>query len=127
LIDVAQGYVFDPQMASIASRKVHGSAEIFDIDLPPTGTAGVECRAPGPNNTFQLVYTFGANIVTPGTATKIQGAGLVGAAALGPNPKQVTVPLRSVTNAQHLIVSLDGVQTNIGATLNNLIARMDVL
>ncbi|MEY2485870.1 MAG: hypothetical protein QOH39_1518 [Verrucomicrobiota bacterium] len=127
LIDVAQGYVFDPQVVTVVSRKTHGTAGTFDIDLPATGPAGVECRAPGPNGTFLLIYTFGKDVVAPGTATKIQGSALVGVPTLGPNSNQITVPLRSVTNAQHLVVSLDGVQDGAGAILNNLTARMDVL
>jgi len=37
------------------------------------------------------------------------------------------VPLTNVTNAQHLVITLDGVQDAAGAILNNLVARMDVL
>ena len=34
--------------SSVVSRKVHGMAGTFDINLPLTGTAGVECRSGGP-------------------------------------------------------------------------------
>jgi hypothetical protein len=47
--------------------------------------------------------------------------------ALGPNANQVTVDLSGITNAQHLTVTLNGVQDATGNILNNLIARMDVL
>ena len=127
LIDVAQGYVFDPVSFTVASRKTHGTGQIFDINLPVSGRAGVECRAPGPSNTFQLVFTFGRDIVAPGTATKVQGTAVVGVPVIGPNSNQVTVNLRSVTDAQHLVISLTGVQDAAGAILNNLTARMDVL
>lgn len=110
---------------TVVSRKIHGAAGAFDIDLPPNGTAGVECRAPGSNGTFTLVYTFSANVTAPGVATKTQGTGLAGVATIGPNLNQVTVPLRSVTDSQHLVVDLSGVQA--GGLFNNQIARMDVL
>ena len=37
------------------------------------------------------------------------------------------MPLTGVTNAQHLIVTLNGVHDASGAILDNLVARMDVL
>ncbi|MEY2485865.1 MAG: hypothetical protein QOH39_1513 [Verrucomicrobiota bacterium] len=114
-------------VATVVSRKMHGSAGNFDIDLPLTGNAGVECRAAGSNNTYQLVYTFNKAVTVPGTATKAQGNALVGVPTLGPDPTQVTVPIRSVSNAQHLIINLSGVQNSVGEIANNQMARMDVL
>jgi len=110
---------------TVVSRKTHGTAGTFDIDLPTSGPVGVECRTPGPSSTFTLVYTFSANVTLPGTATKTQGTGIVGVPVIGPNANQVTVPVRSVTNAQQLIVNLSGVQA--GSIFNNQIARMNVL
>jgi PKD repeat protein len=114
-------------LLSVGSRKIHGAAGPFDVDLPLTGAAGIECRTPGPSNSYQLIYTFNKAVAVAGTATKVQGAGVVGQAAVGPNPNQVTVPLSSVTNAQHFVAKLDGVQDDVGAIQNNLSARMDVL
>jgi hypothetical protein len=111
----------------VVSRKTHGTAGTFDVDLPLTGTIGVECRAPGPNNTYSLVYTFNKDVTVPGTATKTQGTAVVGVPVVGPDPNQVTIPLQGVTNAQHLAVSLSGVQTSVGDVANNQIAHMDVL
>src|SRR5205807_8090060 len=100
----------------------------FDVDLPLTGAAGIECRAPGPNNSFNLVYSFNKAVSTAGTAGKTQGTGAVGQAAIGQNPNEVKVPLTGVTNAQHFIAHLDGVQDSVGSpTLNGLSARFDVL
>lgn len=114
-------------LVSVGSRKTHGSAGSFDIDLPLTGTAGVECRAPGPQGTHLLVYTFNKAISAAGTATKTQGNALLGQPSIGPNVNQVSISLRSVTDAQHIVVNLSGVQDNVGAVLNNLNARIDVL
>ncbi|HJT80606.1 MAG TPA: PKD domain-containing protein [Chthoniobacterales bacterium] len=123
LIDVQQAF----GTAKIVSRRNHSTAGDFDIDLPLTGTAGVECRMPGSQNTYNLIYTFNRDIAVPGTATKTQGNAIVGVPTLGPNPNQVMVPVRSVTNAQHLVISLSGVQSTVGDILNNQVARMDVL
>jgi hypothetical protein len=95
--------------------------------LPLVGNPGVECRNPGALNTYDLIYTFDRNLTVPGTATKVQGTAIIGTVSIGPKLNQVTVPLRSVTNIQHLVIRLDGVKDTLGVTLNNFNARMDVL
>jgi hypothetical protein len=56
---------------SAASRKVHGAAGTFDIPLPLTGTAGIECRqnttndpptSPNFGKDHQVVVTFGGPV-----------------------------------------------------------------
>jgi hypothetical protein len=118
----------DTGITGVVSRKVHGTAGPFNIDLPlGTGTAGVECRTPGANGSYQLVYTFARDVNVAGTASLTQGTAAVGQAILGP-PNQVTVNLTGVTNVQHLVVTLNGVhEASSGTVLNNLPARMDVL
>ena len=109
------------------SRKTHGSAGEFDVVLPATGNAGIECRSGGANGLYTLVYSLDKNVAVPGTAVKAQGTAVVGMPTIGPNPNQISINLRSVANAQHLVVTLSGVKDVLGATLNNLTARMDVL
>jgi hypothetical protein len=117
----------------VVSRKVHGVVGTFDVPLPFNGTAGIECRAPGPNDSYELVYTFDRPVSTAGTVA-VQGTGTVATAApgstnpsVGPMPNQITVDLTGVANAQHLIATLSNVQDTSGATLNAVAARMDVL
>src|SRR5207302_1130418 len=57
LIDVAQGYVFDPILVGAVSRKTHGTAGTFDVDLLPPNS-GIECRSGGTNGDYQVVVTF---------------------------------------------------------------------
>ena len=45
------------------SRKTHGAAGDFDINLPFGGPPGIECRSGGANGNYQLVVTF-LNAVT---------------------------------------------------------------
>ena len=84
-------------------------------------------KTPGASNAFTLVYTLGGNVSAAGTASVRQGTATPGTPFLGPKANQITVPLTNVTNAQHLVITLDGVQDASGAILNNLVGRMDVL
>src|SRR5438270_6871748 len=87
------------QLASVVSRKVHGSAGTFDINLPLTGTRGVECRSPGQTGTagadYKAVFTFVNNITNCGTAGTIGGSVVSGALA-----NQCTKSLTGVPNSQ---------------------------
>jgi hypothetical protein len=112
---------------SVVSRKVHGAAGTFDIALPLVGTRGIECRAPGPNNSYQLVYTFPTMLQNAGSASVTQGTGTAASPVQGPGPNQVTVNLTGVTNAQHLTVTLSGVLDSVGNALSPVAAPMDVL
>ena len=108
------------------SRKVHGSAGTFDLPLPSTGTTATECRVPGANNSYELVYTLPGTVATPGRVTMTQGTA-VASSAVGPQSNQVTVNLTGVANAQRLIVTLTGAQSNAGSTLADISAHMNVL
>src|SRR6185295_15737436 len=96
--------------SGIVSRKVHGAAGPFDINLPAAGNPGIECRRSGTNNAYTLVYTFGTDLAFAGGATVTQGNATVDRTSVGPRLNQVTVNVSNVTNAQHLMVTLAGVQ-----------------
>jgi hypothetical protein len=96
---------------NVVSRKVHGSAGTFDINLPLTGPRGVECRAPGQTGTagvdYKMVFTFSAPVVTCGTAS-------TGTVVSGPSPNQCTVNLTGVQNQTYTTVTLNGVTFRCG-------------
>jgi hypothetical protein len=113
---------------TVVSRKTHGSSGDFDIALPLAGTPGIECRSGGPSTgNHTLIYTLDRNLVVPGTATVAVSPSGSGTATAGPAANQVTVNLTGIPNAQHVLVTLNGVQDSAGASLNNLVVRMDVL
>jgi Fibronectin type III domain len=116
-----------PMLPGVVSRKIHGPAGPFDLNLPANGNAGIECRSGGASNAYTLVYTFGVNLSAPGRASVTQGSASIGAVAVGPNLNQVTVNLSNVTNVQHLIVTLANVQDTSHTTLPSVAARMDAL
>jgi hypothetical protein len=93
-------------LLSVVSRKVHGTAGTFDINLPLTGPRGVECRIRGatgtPNVDYKLVFTFSGLVTSCGTAS-------TGSVSSGPNPNQCTVNLTGIPNAQYTTVTLTGV------------------
>jgi hypothetical protein len=102
-----------------ASRKAHGAAGTFNVDLPLTGTPGIECRAGGATNDYTMVVTFPGNVtvngnpqaqVTLGTAT-IGSGGVSNGGMVTVSGNIVTIPLTNVANVQTINVRLNGVNS----------------
>jgi hypothetical protein len=91
---------------TVVSRKVHGSAGPFDINLPLIGRSGIECRTGGPSGNHQIVFTF-PTAVGLDHAAVTSGTGTVANTAV--SGSKVTVDLTGVTNAQTITVTLFGV------------------
>ena len=103
------------QLTSAVSRKTHLGVGDFDVNLPLTGTPGVECRTGGSGHT--LVFTF-TNNVTSGNAAVSDGVGSVsGSPAFAANT--MTVNLTGVTNAQTIEVTLSNVTDTFSQVLPN--------
>jgi len=107
---------------SIASRKTHGKAGTFDIDLPQTSKPGIECRSGGTTNNYTIVFTFANNVSIQG-ASVTSGTGSVSNVMVTSN--QVTVSLTGVGNAQTVVLTLAGVSDGIATS--NVQATMGVL
>src|SRR5205814_4359575 len=91
---------------SAASCKIHGAAGAFDINLPLTGTSGIECRSGGPSAAYQIVVTF-ANPVTFTSASITSGTVAVSSSSV--SRSQITANLAGVANAQRIVLTLSGV------------------
>lgn len=105
------------QPTAAVSRKTHGGAGDFDINLPLTGAPGIECRTGGTTNDYTMVVTFEAAVSSspPPQAKVTSGIGDVGSAgvpnggAVSVSGDTVTIPLTNVANAQTINVRLNGV------------------
>ena len=85
-------------LLSAASRLTHGSAGDFDIDMPLTGTPGVEDRR---SRTYNAVFTFDAP-VTSGEVTVMSGTATVGAITFSGN--EMRAALTGVTDVQTVVL-----------------------
>ena len=107
---------------SAVSRKTQG-AGTFDINLPPAGTPGIECRSGGGTNDYRVVFTFPVSVTYSG-ASVASGVGNV-SSSTGSGTNTVTVNLTGVTNAQTITVTLTSV--NNGSITSDVSVPMGVL
>jgi hypothetical protein len=115
---------------NVVSRKIHGGAGGFDINLPLTGGPGIECRTTGGTNDYTVVATFPSAVTVNGNpqAQVTLGTGTVGSGGVGNggmvtiSGNTVTVPLTNVANAQAINVTLFGVNGG-----GNVVIPMGVL
>ncbi len=104
-----------PVALTFGSRGTHG-ADTFDVDLAPSGPAGIEPRSGGANGDHQIVANFTTN-VSVSTATVTSGVGSV--ANFSVAGSQVTVNVTGVSDAQTVTVTLGGV-TDASANTGNV-------
>lgn len=111
-----------PGLNGAVSRKVHGAAGPFDVNLPLAGAPGIECRLPGTGGTHQVVLTFAGPVTfTSATLTAPLGGSIAGTSTSG---DIVTVNLQGVANAQTVTINLLGLS---GAVAGNLSVPMGIL
>jgi hypothetical protein len=109
---------------SAVSRKTHGAAGDFDVDLPVVGTPGIECRTGGANGDHKVLISF-ANTVTVGGASVASSDGQAMVSSFSFNGPIVTVNLTHVTNVQTIVITLTNVSD--GTNLGNASISMGVL
>ncbi len=102
---------------SAVSRKTHGPAGVFDVNLPLAGPPGIECRTSQTPGTYQVVVTFANPIAVSGGATLDAPTG-GSVTNITVNGSVVTVDLAGVGNAQVIRVNLnvtDGTNTGVAS------------
>jgi hypothetical protein len=107
----------------VVSRKIHGAAGAFDIDLPLVGPPGIECRLGGTNHDYQVVVTFFDNVAFSFVSVPSNTA-LV-ANASGNNTNTITIDLTAVANAQTMQIIVHNL--NDGINMTDLYIPMGVL
>lgn len=113
---------------SAVSRKIHtGIVTPFDVNLPLSGTPGIESRSGGAANAFSLVVTFPVPVTYTG-ASITSGTGNIGAKnsrGTTTGSTVATVNVSGVTSGQYITVTLAGV--NDGVNTNDVAVRMGIL
>jgi hypothetical protein len=115
------------------SRRNHGGAGAFDVDLPMSGTPGIECRTGGATSDYQVVVTFAGAVTVNGTpqAQVTSGIGDIGTGGVSNggivtvSGSTVTIPLTNLANAQTIEVTLFGV--TVGGASGNVVVPMSIL
>jgi len=102
-------------LVGAVSRKAHGIAGPFDVDLM-SPSSGIECRSGGTTNEYDVVVTFASPVTVTG-AVAVPASGKTAAVSGTPsvNNNQVTIHLTNVSNAQRFNVNVLGVNDGTGA------------
>jgi hypothetical protein len=130
ITDISNGNIYKlvPALASVVSRKTHGTVGTFDVDLPLTGPPGVDSRSDQTSGQHMLVFTFSNPLSSVADATVSAGTGSVSARVINPgDSRQYIVNLANVANAQVLTVTLTSVVDAASHNLGNFSVSMGVL
>jgi N-acetylneuraminic acid mutarotase len=114
-----------PIVQGAVSRKTHGNAGIFDVNLPLSGTPGIECRSGGATSDYTIVVTFLATVSVNASpqAAVTSGIGTIGSGGVSnggmviTSGNVVTIPLTNIANAQTINVTLNNVNGSTNVTI----------
>ncbi len=102
-------------LTSAVSRKTHGSAGTYDVELPLSGAPGIESRNGPTLGNHTIVVTF-TNDVVSGAASVVNGTGSVSGSPLF-SGNTMTVQLTGVPNVQQVSVRLQGVTDSFSQSM----------
>jgi hypothetical protein len=117
------------------SRKAHGAAGTFDIQLPLNANPpipnnrGIEPRSGGTQSRHTVVFQFPQNVSTADNATVTgqNGTPTIIARDAGPGPNEYTVSIGNVADRQTVVINLIGIRNAMGVNLGNFSVPMGVL
>jgi hypothetical protein len=127
---LVQHYTAFPPLTptGVVSRKTHGSVGDLDINLPLTGSPGIECRSGGANGEYTLVFSFPNTLTSVASASVTSGTGTISSSVIDSgDAHDYVVSLTGVTNAQVITVSLTNVRDSVGNSSSAVSAPMAVL
>ena len=110
-------------LTNALSRRVHGAAGIFDVNLPLAGDPGVECRST--RGRYTLVFTF-SNGVVAGTASVTSGTATIAGHPIF-SGNTITVNLTRVADLQTLTITLTGVTDAFAQVLPDTMVSVKML
>ena len=99
-------------LVSVVSRMQHGSITVpFEVNLPFTGTRGVECRSSASLGAghYQMVFQFDGALTSVGGVSVSTGAGSVSSCQIRLNNHEYIVNLTGVSDQQYIAVTLTNV------------------
>ena len=111
-----------PQVATAVSRKTHGSAGTFDVDLL-NANFGPECRSSGGN--YTLVVTFTNNVVS-GNASLTSGIGSISGSPIF-SGNTMTINLTGVADVQKITLTLSNVTDSFSQVMSDTPVSMNIL
>jgi hypothetical protein len=99
-------------LTSVVSRKTHGSAGTYDVDL--TNGSGIECRSGGTNGDYTIVFSFANPLTSIDSSSVTSGTGSVASSTIdSSDAHNYVVNLTGVANAQTITVSLTNVTDSV--------------
>src|SRR5207237_9630324 len=87
-------------LTEVVSRKVHGGAGTFDVDL--TDGTGIESRSGGTSGNYTLVFKFANPLANVGGASITSGTGSASGNIDSNDANSYVVNMTAVTNAQRI-------------------------
>ena len=126
IASVRNAFVPEVPLVRAASRKDHGG-KAFDVNLPLTGSPGVECRSGGAGGDYQVIFSFANPITSVANASVTSGTGSVTSRMIDTDPHNYVVNLTGVNNAQVIAVTLTNVNDVAGNSSNSVSISMGVL
>ncbi|HQR10750.1 MAG TPA: M12 family metallo-peptidase [Casimicrobiaceae bacterium] len=100
-----------PLLASVKSRKTHGTAGTFDLNL--VNTPLNPSTEPRSGSSHAIVFVFDKPVIS-GNASTSEGTATVGAPTFSGN--EMTVPLTLVANAQYVTLNVTNVAASGGGS-----------
>ena len=116
-------YMGDLQLSAAASRKSHGTAGTFDVDLPLASAVAVEPRASSGNH--RIVITLNKEVTSGGVSLSSGSGTIDGTPAI--TGKTVSVNLTGVADGQMLTLRLNNMQDDLGRVLPEATVSFQVL